>query len=163
MIPMSEQGEHDKKAENKVDTVYNRQKAVGQTMQDYRLKGRQWAKQQTDFPVIMNAEELSALLGIRSETLRRWREIGKGPNWFTPGKRQIRYYRGEVLKWIHDRTNYRDPGEEEFRRIQSEKALAWVRERGGGSVAGKIGEMPKEYRDKSTPAHLVFRKNKEKS
>lgn len=49
---------------------------------------------------ILTTEELAAELKIPEGTLGYWRSTGRGPAWFRPGGRQVRYRRSEVNRWL---------------------------------------------------------------
>lgn len=50
----------------------------------------------------LSTEELAALLGIPTATVRYWRHTGSGPSGFRVG-RAVRYRRSDVESWIAER------------------------------------------------------------
>lgn len=51
---------------------------------------------------ILTAEELATELKIPEGTLGYWRSTGRGPEFFRPGGRQVRYRRSAVTRWLAD-------------------------------------------------------------
>ena len=49
---------------------------------------------------ILTAEELAAELKIPEGTLGYWRSTGRGPEFFRPGGRVVRYRRSAVNRWL---------------------------------------------------------------
>ena len=52
---------------------------------------------------LIDTAELSAELGVRTETLYRWRRTGYGPR-FTRVGRLIRYSRPDIDRWLANHT-----------------------------------------------------------
>ena len=52
--------------------------------------------------VFMDPAALAALLGIPEATLKRWRTVGTGPDYFVTG-RHVRYRRQDVDAWLETR------------------------------------------------------------
>lgn len=48
----------------------------------------------------MNTVETAEYLGMAEITLKRWRGIGEGPDYFRVGLHKIRYWKVEVDKWL---------------------------------------------------------------
>ena len=57
---------------------------------------------------LITQEELTEMLGVRRETLWRWRRDGRGPVWIKLVG-HIRYDRADVMAWLDDQKQ----GEEE--------------------------------------------------
>lgn len=51
---------------------------------------------------LLNTNEASEIVGIRSGTLRAWRSQGKGPKFYkAPGKKgAVRYKLSDLLRWV---------------------------------------------------------------
>ncbi|WP_135080103.1 helix-turn-helix domain-containing protein [Terasakiella sp. SH-1] len=56
----------------------------------------------TDPDALLFPAEAGYLLGNSTGTLANWRVQGKGPSFITCGRKQIRYRRTDVLRWIAD-------------------------------------------------------------
>ena len=52
---------------------------------------------------LLSLDEAAALLRTPVATLRYWRYLGTGPRSFRVG-RAVRYWRGDVLVWLHEQT-----------------------------------------------------------
>ena len=52
---------------------------------------------------LLSIDEVAALLRAPVATLRYWRYLGTGPRSFRVG-RAVRYWRGDVLTWLHEQT-----------------------------------------------------------
>ena len=53
--------------------------------------------------VLLSIDEVATLLRAPVATLRYWRYLGTGPRSFRVG-RAVRYWRGDVLAWLHEQT-----------------------------------------------------------
>jgi hypothetical protein len=53
---------------------------------------------------LLDAKQVSAMIGVPVGTLRYWRHSDIGPASFTLGRRVV-YRRDEVLRWISEREN----------------------------------------------------------
>jgi len=56
-------------------------------------------------PLIIRPTELASMLGIKLDTLRRWRKCGRGPAFVSETPRSTVYLRDAVEHWL--RTNQR--------------------------------------------------------
>ncbi len=52
----------------------------------------------------MNTRETAEYLGMAEITLKRWRLVGEGPDYFRIGGRKIRYWKSAVDKWLHTKS-----------------------------------------------------------
>lgn len=52
---------------------------------------------------LLSIDEAATLVRAPVATLRYWRHLGTGPRSFRIG-RSVRYWRGDVLAWLHDQT-----------------------------------------------------------
>jgi predicted site-specific integrase-resolvase len=50
----------------------------------------------------LKPKELASMINVPEGTLRYWRYIGSGPDFVRMGGR-IRYNRGDVQRWLHER------------------------------------------------------------
>lgn len=57
---------------------------------------------------LLTIVEAAALVRAPVATLRYWRHLGTGPHSFRVG-RAVRYWRGDVLAWLHDQTIHNRP------------------------------------------------------
>jgi predicted DNA-binding transcriptional regulator AlpA len=53
---------------------------------------------------MLTDRQLAAETGYSVKTLYRWRRAGTGPRWVTCGSRGIRYRRGDVDRWLEQRS-----------------------------------------------------------
>jgi len=51
----------------------------------------------------MTTKQTAEYLGMSEVTLKRWRGIGEGPDYFKLGRRKIRYDQEVVDKWLTSR------------------------------------------------------------
>ena len=49
---------------------------------------------------LLTPRETAKLLGIRWETLCRWRKRNQGPPFIKAGQRYVRYRRADVERWL---------------------------------------------------------------
>jgi len=50
---------------------------------------------------LLTIAEVAEIVRVPVATLRYWRHLGEGPHSFRVG-RAVRYWRGEVVAWLHD-------------------------------------------------------------
>lgn len=53
---------------------------------------------------LITSEEAALLLGLKEETLHRWRVLKKGPDFVRVSPRAVRYRRSAIEKFIQDRS-----------------------------------------------------------
>lgn len=53
---------------------------------------------------LLTITEVAEIVRVPVATLRYWRHLGEGPHSFRVG-RAVRYWRGEVLVWLHDQSD----------------------------------------------------------
>ena len=131
---------------------YELDKARGCTAWDYEKKRRAWAKDLTEWPLVMNQGQLAAILGVRQSTLSRWFREGYGPRPFVLGPRKVRYSKQDVLDWMETMKDSTDE---------------YMEQRLRGSHLNNIKVKPRGAKPKPTeekgvriPSHLVFRNEK---
>lgn len=54
-------------------------------------------------PILLNEVQAARLLGVKPDTLQRWRREGKGPKSVRIGERSIRYTVSDLRAFIEDR------------------------------------------------------------
>lgn len=52
---------------------------------------------------LLTITEVAEIVRVPVATLRYWRHRGEGPHSFRVG-RAVRYWRGEVIAWLHDQS-----------------------------------------------------------
>ncbi|WP_125778116.1 helix-turn-helix transcriptional regulator [Antribacter gilvus] len=52
---------------------------------------------------LLRTREVALLLGVPANTLRWWRYIGEGPEWFRLGPRVVVYRASKVAAWLAER------------------------------------------------------------
>lgn len=57
---------------------------------------------------LLTLAEVAAILRIPIATLRYWRHLHIGPPSFRIG-RGVRYWRSEVMRWLHEQSRGNDP------------------------------------------------------
>lgn len=53
---------------------------------------------------LVSSKEAARLLGIKPQTLDRWRHLGKGPVFCKYERGAVRYQRAVIQQWINERT-----------------------------------------------------------
>lgn len=51
---------------------------------------------------LVTARELATMLGVQTDTLRKWRVAGKGPKFIRETSRTVVYLRKSVMKWLEE-------------------------------------------------------------
>ncbi len=57
---------------------------------------------------LLTIAEVAEIVRVPVATLRYWRHLGEGPHSFRVG-RAVRYWRGEVIAWLHEQSDGPDP------------------------------------------------------
>ena len=66
---------------------------------------------------IVSTEKLAAYLGLKPQTLRTWRQEGKGPAWFRVSDRgPVRYRMSDIEDWMSKRVAASRAGDSTSRR-----------------------------------------------
>lgn len=62
----------------------------------------------------ISTAELAEMLGLKSQTLRRWRSVGHGPTFVRfgdPRRGRVRYAQNAVDSWLVERTDCTRPAQ----------------------------------------------------
>lgn len=118
-----------------------------------------------DLADYINPEELAAFLGVHTDTLKKWRSLGRGPSHLKLGRRAL-YPKADVLDWIERQRRNGDRAQRES--VVLPVSISGQRVPGAnrfGGHEGKLGarerareaaESPVAARqDQNTGAHTV--------